>query len=192
MTRSKAAFATLVTLAGPILVAGLAGNSAAASRLARVVEVSPSTTFHVNRATGVYSGTMIHERFRAGLGGGTMPEGATAARLACYNLYATGRAKGLNPHVQLLWYRSSEGPNPVPAIANFGSGVTHFDGHGNWTTQGIASPSIVNGDKFTATGGFFDSTSQFVQTSEETKASYKGHTVRVECDEFQATRHWPF
>ncbi|MGZ6693246.1 MAG: hypothetical protein ACXVHQ_38330 [Solirubrobacteraceae bacterium] len=194
MTRRNATLGAIAT-AGSLALAALgSGTVEATGRLARVVEVSPSTTFHVSRATATYHGTMIHERVRAGLGGGKVPEGmATAARHACYRLYATGRAKGLNPHVLLLWYPiAQQGPNAVPAVANFGSGTTHFDRSGNWSTEGIVSVSIANGDKFTATGGFFDPSSQSVQTSEETKASYKGRSVRVECDAFHATRTWPF
>lgn len=185
-TTALAATASALTLA----IALSSGDAGAARKLARVVMISPSTTFHVNRTTGVYSGTMVHEVAKPGLGGGFVPKGmADGARNACHHLYAAGRAKGLNPHVGLLWYR---GTSRIGAVANFGYHPTTFGGGGNWHTQGIASVSIMKGDKFTATGGFWSSDNNSVQTHEETKAKYKGHTVRVECNEFHATRHWPF
>jgi hypothetical protein len=95
--------------------------------------------------------------------------------------------------VGLLWYRKSEGANAVGTIANFGSAPTHFDGSGNWSTGGIASPSISAGDKFTATGGFWSAVgSGSPVTSVDNSATYQGKVVRVECEPFQATRTWPF
>jgi hypothetical protein len=161
-----------VAVASLSLGAGLAsGIAGAASPLARVVIVSPSSTFHVNRANGDYSGKMILERIRAGLGGGAVPRGmATAARNACSQIDAVGHAKDLYPYVRLLWYRGSD---PTGALANFGEHLLTSTAPG--TGRLMASTALdTNGDKFIATGGFWDSNLNYVQEEDDTATSYKG------------------
>lgn len=177
-----------VTGAGASRVPRLSNRS---ETIAKSVTVYSTSTVHVNKVSGIYSGKMTQEKVTPGTGGGSVPRDlALAAGLACDNLYVKGY-EGNAASVALTWYRASpQGPSPTDANFGKNSGPV-FSGAGNWHTLGIVSPSIAVGDKFTIGGGFF--TSNATELSEvQTTTVYRGSQVRVTCLPFMIVRHWPF
>ncbi len=159
--------------------------------VARNVLVYSSSTVHVNKVSGIYSGKMTQTRVVAGSGGGSVPrELAVAAATACDNLYNKGY-EGIAAYVQLLWYRSSPS-GPQPTLANFGiNSRSSFHGEGSWSTSGIVSPSIARGEKFVISGGFWTSSGNELSEAATTTV-YRGVPVKVACLPFTIVRHWPF
>ena len=180
--------ASFMTGAGASSVPRLSSRS---ETIAKNVTVYSTSTVHVNKESGIYSGKMTQERVTPAAGGGSVPRDlALAAGLACDNLYVKGY-EGNAASVALTWYRASpQGPSPTDA--NFGRNTGPvFSGAGNWHTLGIVSPSIAVGDKFSIAGGFF--TSNATELSEvPTTTIYRGSQVRVTCLPFMIVRHWPF
>jgi hypothetical protein len=177
-----------VTAAGASTVPRLSSRS---ETIAKSVTVHSTSTVHVNKVSGIYSGKMTQDGVTPGTGGGSVPRDlALAAGLACDDLYVKGY-EGNAASVALTWYRGSpQGPSPTDANFGRNSGPV-FGGAGNWHTQGIVSPSIAVGDKFTIGGGFF--TSNATELSEvPTTTVYRGSRVSVTCLPFMIVRHWPF